>query len=405
VTEAPHSLRARWPLACFLILGLFAGTWAALIPDLKRQTGATDGELGVALLFFGIGAIPAMLLTGRIWRSTGWLLLPVAGFLFAVSMLGPSFATSPVALGLAAMFAGAGSGVLDVSMNAAVSDVEQDRGARLMFGAHALFSLGVLVSALSTGLARELGAQPIHALGSVAVITALVAAASIASSRAASSFHAAAAASRGGDTAPSTGVGAAITILAALCAMAFLVEDALQNWSALQIERGLGGGPALGGAAPGVFAGAMFLGRITGQRLGARFSDRTLLSGGSLAASIGAAILALAPSPIVALTGLAVAGAGISTIAPALFARAGRMTDPAGRAAAIARVTSLGYSGFVFGPAIVGIVAQLTDLRSAIVVLSALALLLAASGAFVLRDADRAGTLEEGEELLRTGRV
>ena len=386
-------------MTCYLVLGLFAGAWAALIPDLKAQIGATDGELGFALLFFGIGAIPAMLLTGRIWRTTGWLLLPLAGFLFALTMLGPVFATSPIAFGIAAMLVGAGSGVLDVSMNAAVSDVEANRGVRLMFGAHALFSLGVLVSAVSTGFARELGAQPIHVLGSVALVTAVVAAASISSARAGSRFHASAPPATG-----SASLGAAITILAALCALAFLVEDALQNWSALQIERGLGAGPALGGAAPGVFAGAMFAGRILGQRLGGRFTDRALLSGGSLAAAVGAAILSVAPNPIVALAGLAVAGAGISTIAPALFARAGRMTDPAGRAAAIARVTSLGYSGFVFGPALVGIVAQLTDLRTAIALLAALALTMAVSGAYVLRRGDQSGTFAEGEELLRTSR-
>ena len=187
--------------------------------------------------------------------------------------------------------------------------------------------------------------------------------------------------------------------------MAFLVEDAIQNWSALHIERNLGASPALGGAAPGVFAGAMFIGRTLGQRLGARFSDRALLSGGASAAAIGAAVLAIAPSPLVALSALGLAGAGISTVAPALFARAGRMTDPRNRAAAIARVTSVGYSGFILGPGLVGIVAQLTDLRTAIGVLAAFALAVAVGGFYVLRDVDRAGTFEEGEELLKTGRA
>jgi predicted MFS family arabinose efflux permease len=387
-------------MACFVVLGLFWGAWAALIPDLKRQVGATDGELGVALLFAGIGAIPAMLATGRIWRSKGWLLLPVAGFLFALSMLGPIFATTPLALGVAALLAGAGSGVLDVSMNAAVSDVEASRNARLMFGAHALFSLGVLVAAVATGFARELGAQPAQILGAVALITVLVAAGCISIARAGAVAHAEAETAPGGSS-----VASAIAILAALCAMAFLVEDAIQNWSALHLERDLGAGPALGGAAPGVFAGAMFIGRSLGQRLGARFSDRALLSGGALAAAIGAAVLAVAPNPVVALSGLALGGAGISTVAPALFARAGRMTDARNRAAAIARVTALGYSGFVVGPGLVGIVAQLTNLRTAIVVLAALALAMAIGGFYVLRDADRSGRFDEGEELLKTGRA
>jgi len=394
-------LSARWPLICFAALGNFWGAWAALVPDMKIQVGASDGELGIALLFAGVGAIPMMLVTGRIWRRAGWWLLPAAGLLFAVTILGPILATTPLTLAVVLLFAGAGSGALDVSMNAAISDVEAERGGRLMFGAHALFSLGVLVSAVATGFARELGAQPAHVLGVVAVIIALVALGTVQTARHAARVQA----DPPPQAAGSNRAASAIAVLAALGAMAFLVEDAIQNWSALHLERELGAGPALGGAAPGIFALAMFIGRSLGQRLGARFTERTLLSGGALGAAIGAALLSLAPSPVVALFGLALAGAGISMVAPALFARAGRISDPAGRGAAIARVTALGYSGFIIGPGLVGVVAQLTDLRTAIASLSLMALLLALSGAYVMRGRDQAGTFEEGEELLKTGRA
>ena len=392
-------LSAVWPLVCFAALGNFWGAFAALVPAIKAQVGATDGEFGIALLFAGVGAIPMMLLTGRIWRRAGWWLLPAAGLLFALTILAPIFASTPLLLAVALLLAGAGSGALDVSMNAAISDVEADRGQRLMFGAHALFSLGVLVSAVATGFARELGAQPAHVLGSVSLVTALVALGTVQSSRNAARVPAAVAVASGSHRAVSS-----VALLAALCATAFLVEDAVQNWSALHIERGLGASPALGGAAPGIFAAAMFVGRSLGQRLGARFSERALLSGGALGAAIGAGVLAFAPSVGVALAALALAGAGISMVAPALFARAGRLTDPAGRGAAIARVTALGYSGFIVGPGLVGVLAQLTDLRTAIASLSLLALGVAIGGAYIMRGDDRAGTFGEGEELLTTAR-
>ena len=76
-------MSARWPLACFAALGSFWGAWAALMPDLKAQVGATDAELGLALLFAGIGAIPAMLVAGRLWRHLGWWMLPICGLIFA----------------------------------------------------------------------------------------------------------------------------------------------------------------------------------------------------------------------------------------------------------------------------------------------------------------------------------
>ena len=393
-------MKARWPLTCFLALGAFWGAWAALVPEMKAQVGATDGELGIILLFAGVGAIPAMLLTGRLWRRFGWWMLPAGGLLFAATMFPPIVATSPLTLAIATALFGAGSGMLDVSMNAAVSDVEADSGRRLMFGAHALFSLGVLVSAVATGLAREAGAEPIHVLGTVALITTLIALGTIGAARTARRLA-------GGEPLGEVAAPAAtaIVVLAVLCALAFLVEDAVQNWSALHMERNLGATPALGGAAPGIFAGSMFLGRALGQRVGDRFSERGLLSGGALLAAVGTALLSVSPIPAVALGGLALAGAGISMVAPALFARAGRLAGPGGRGAAIARVTAIGYTGFIIGPGLVGLLAQAFDLRTAIAALALLVLFVAVGGWLVMAGDNAAdGTFDEGEELLKTSR-
>jgi len=388
-------------MACFLALGSFWGTWAALVPDLKVQVGASEGELGAALLCAGIGALPAMLLAGRLWPKFGWWMLPASGLVFAITILSPIAATTPVLLGITAALAGAGSGVLDVSMNAAISDVEADRGARLMFGAHAMFSLAVLLAAVATGMLRQAGMGPAFALSLVAAFVAVVAIGSIAAARTAKRPAAAAEATT---DAAASGI-SGIAFLAALCAAAFLVEDAIQNWSALHLETGMGASPALGGAAPGVFAGAMFVGRLAGQRIGDRFSDRMLLSGGGLIAAVGTTMLAFAPIPLIALIGLALAGGGISTVAPALFARAGRMATPSGRASAIARVTTIGYTGFIVGPALVGFIAEATSLRIAIATLAVLALGVAVGGWTLLRGDDAAHTFDEGEELLKTGRA
>jgi len=394
---------ALGPLACFAALGVFWGSWAALIPDIKRQAGASDGELGAAMLVSGVGAILAMLTVGRIWRHAGWYLLPITGLLFAASALGPAAASSTVALGAALFLVGAGSGALDVSMNAAVSDVEASEGARLMYGAHALFSLGVLLASVATGLARQAGAQPWQILAAVALAIALVGLMTVSTARRRSRITSAAPDPVGSLRVRSSVPGFLVS-LAILCAIGYLIEDAAQNWSALHLERSLGATPALGGAAPGVFAGAMFVGRSLGQRLGSRFSERVLLSAGAALAAVGLALLAIAPEPASALTGLAAAGAGIALVAPALYGRAGRSASPAGRGAAIARLTVFGYTGFIVGPALIGFLSQGFGLRVGISMLAILAVCLSIGGAVVLRGPQRV-EFSEGEELLRTGRA
>jgi fucose permease len=290
-------------------------------------------------------------------------------------------------------------------MNAAVSDVEVSSGSRLMFGAHALFSLAVLVASVATGFARQAGVVPWPILGTVAVLIGLVAVATIASAR---GRHRPTAQAPTPDTVAGGGRPAAIfggfAALAVLCAVGYLIADATQNWSALHLERGLGASPALGGAAPGVFAGAMFIGRSSGQRLGARFSERSLFASGAAIAAIGLAVLAIAPTPPIALAGLAGAGAGLAMVAPALYGRAGREASANDRGKAIARLTVFGYTGFIVGPALMGFIAQAASLRASIGTLAVLAVGLAVGGWFVLRGRPRA-TFEEGEELLKTGRA
>jgi MFS family permease len=395
-------LSARWPLACFAVLGIFWGTWAALLPVLRVQAGASDGELGLALVGVGIGSLPAMILTGRLWRRARWWLVPATAFAFALATLGPIFATTPLALGVALVFVGASSGALDVSMNSAVSDVEAAGNRRLMYGAHALFSLGMLIGSITTGLARQAGAGPAEALPAVALLFAIVALGSVGPARRVTAGISLTRA----ETAVSPRALAVrlLATIAVLCALSFLIEDAIQNWSALLLEREIGSSPAIGGAGPGIFAGAMFVGRSSGQWLGARYTDRTLLSAGALMAAVGLVIAATAGSAPVALFGLTLGGAGVALVAPALFARAGRMADPRGRGAAIATLTTVGYTGFVVGPIIVGLVAQEAGLRVAFVALAVLALALSVGGAIVLRPVRSKVSFAVGEELLRTSR-
>jgi len=399
-TRVPGAL---WPLACFTAMGIFWGAWAAVLPDIKVQVGASDGELGAAMIATGLGALPGMALSGRLWRHVGWWVLPAATAFFAMAALGPLMADSLAVLALTLLFVGAGSGAMDVAMNSAVSDVEVLRDRRLMYGAHALFSLGALVASLSTGFAREAGVGPATVL-SVAALA--LAGAALGSLRVAGAGRAATREPEGTVTAGSAPGPSLRTLasLAVLCALAFLIEDAVQNWSALHLERDLLSPPEVGGAGPAVFAGAMFIGRSAGQWLGARYTDRVLLTSGALGAAAGLVVAALTSSPPVALAGFAVAGAGVAMAAPALFARAGRLAGPQHRGTAIATLTSVGYMGFVVGPALVGLVAQLAGLPAAIGVLAGLALVLSIGGAWLMR-ASRRDAFVMGEELLKTGRA
>jgi MFS family permease len=167
----------------------------------------------------------------------------------------------------------------------------------------------------------------------------------------------------------------ALVFIGLVGAAAFVVEGGMESWSALFLERQLHAHPDVSGLGPGVFGGAMALGRFFGQAT--RIPDRTLLAGGALLACCGCLLAALAPSPAVALVGFAVGGAGISLNAPIVFGLAGR--GRRGAASAVATVTTIGYVGLLVGPPLVGGVGQLLSLRASFVVLAAVAAAVAAA--------------------------
>jgi MFS family permease len=165
--------------------------------------------------------------------------------------------------------------------------------------------------------------------------------------------------------------------LGALGALAFWIESAWQNWGAVQLERTLDVGPGMSSLAPALFAASMTAGRLAGNTLLERWSERTLLVAGAAVSAAGTALGALAANVPVALAGIAVAGAGCSVLAPTILSVAGRGARPQERATIVGSVTTLMYLGFLVGPAAVGGLAQAETLRLSLAGVAALAVLLA----------------------------
>ncbi|MGH3037399.1 MAG: MFS transporter [Gaiellaceae bacterium] len=370
-------MRRLGTLLAFAAFGAYWGAWGVLVPDIKEQVGASVAELGAALLAVGVAALPAMLLTGRLVDRVGARAMPAALVLFGVAALMPGLAGSVPQLALALVLVGATSGALDVVINVAASSFEVSGGQRLMQLAHAAFSAGFLVAAVSVGLARAAGAEPLAVLAGTAVFlfaTALL-----------NRGHAGAAPGPRADG--RLRFSRRLLLLGVLCGVAFVVESGIENWSALFLETELDASPAVGGLGPGLFAAAMVTGRSLGHWLEAVVGDRPLLVGGAATAGGGLALAAVAPAVPVALTGFALGGAGISVAAPTLFGAAGRGAQDAERGSAVASVTTVSYLGFLAGPALMGVVSGAVDLRAGMAMLAVIALLLAAATASFAGDA------------------
>jgi MFS family permease len=316
--------------------------------------GASNAQLGLILLAVALGALPAMLVTGRLAERAGPRLVPLAVGAFAVAGMLPALVPSPWVLFALLLLVGASTGAFDVAINVRASAMESSYGVRVMDGLHAAFSAGVVVGGIGAGLLRRAGVHPSWILFGVGLV--LLAIAYV---------------NRGGENLPQVvaehaPLARALLVVGAVLALAFLVESGVETWSALYIENGLHSSPAVSGLGPGLFAAAMLTGRLIAQRAAPPSAAlRMAFAGG--AAAVGLAIAAAAASPAPALVGFVVAGLGLALSAPTLFRAAGAL----GGASAISTVAVVSYLGFVAGPPLIGAVAGATSVRGGIAFLAA----------------------------------
>jgi MFS family permease len=95
------------PFICFSVFGVFWGGWGAVIPAMKAQTGATDTQIGVALLLIAAGALPAMLSSGWIIDRFGGRTLAPATVAFGIAVTLPGLAHSVSMLAVTLLAVGA----------------------------------------------------------------------------------------------------------------------------------------------------------------------------------------------------------------------------------------------------------------------------------------------------------
>ena len=356
----PNLAYARPAIAAFAAMGVLWGTFAAVLPDLKIMLRVDETQLGLLIFCTPIAAISAMLVAPGFGAAVGRLALPLAVALMALAFALPGQAAVWWLFPLAMACTGAATGLTDVLMNARVAAMETSRGLHLMNLTHAAYSFGYAGGAMLTGVLRGAGWGPDWVMGTMAVLGVACAALTLERDGRIEGLRR----PRGGSAGA---LGWVPVIGGGIVLIAFMTENAAENWSALHIEKTLGGSPEEGALGPAMLALTMGFARLGGQWLTGRVNPYVILRVGAVIASAGALVVSQAPGAELAYLGFFVMGIGASVLAPTAFSLVGQLSAPEARARAIARATLLGYFGYFVGPPLLGLIAGTFGLRSAFV--------------------------------------
>ncbi|MBG6215586.1 MFS family permease [Arthrobacter sp. CAN_A6] len=374
-------------LSAFAAFGVFWGMWGAALPALRSASNLDDAALGTALLFVGLGALPAMFFTGKAadrfgTRIAGPLLVTLAGAGVLIAFFAHNLPTLIIGMTLI----GATSGAADVASNALAGLAEQETGRRTITIAHAVFSSFVVIGSLGTGALRTAGSGVgVVFLVMGAVMTVL----GVVTLVCGSGPH------RSGDATARRRTGAwryavPFVIVGLVAALGFAAENAHQSWSAIFLADELDAEPGVTALAPATFATFAALTRFAAGAL-TRLRAGILLIGGGMTATAGTLLVASATTTTTALAGLALAAIGTSVLFPTLLSEATRTVPAHERGRATSAVATTAYLGFVLGPVFVGFLAEAVGLRGAMM---GIALLTAAFAVIAPTILGRIKTLE-----------
>lgn len=350
---------SRAPIAALMAVGVFWGGFSSLVPDIKASVGASDQQFGLALIMSAVGGMCATYLVPRVGQLLGRLVLPIVGAASLAAFFYPLMASSVISLGVALFFMGASVASLDIASNVRISALESRHGLHLMNLNHAMFSFAFGGAAFAAGMARKAGYGPEEILPVLALITV---------SFVVFMWESPAAYGEAVVDVDDAPVGikppwTAILLTGVILFAAFVGENSTEAWSALHIERTLGGAPGEGGYGPTTLGLVMGLARLSGQFAAEKFGEARLIFWSAILGVIGAVIIGAAPSQFVVLLGVAVVGLGMAVVVPSVNSILGRLVREDQRAHAISRAWMFGMLGFFLGPSMMGLISEYFGLR------------------------------------------
>ena len=363
-------------LVVFAVNGFAVASWMSRIPDIKQTLHLTPGTLSLLLLAVSAGSLIGLPLAGRLAHRYGALSTVRLGL--ALAMPGEALAAIAVQFGASPwwvvpglLLVGLGNGVWDVSQNLEGTRIETALNKAIMPWFHAAFSGGTVLAALIGAALTALKVPIVIHIGFVVVLTV-----------AAVLWGTGQFLPTQGDEAGEDGVAKPVVrsawleprtlLIGVIVLSAAFAEGTANDWMAVAFVDGHQLSNAMGVVAFAVFLVFMTAGRILGTGLLDRYGRVTVLRVLFGMAIVGCLLVVFGPT-WVAFIGAAIWGVGASLGFPVGMSAAA--DDPARAPMRLSVVATIGYTAFLAGPPLLGLLGDHFGVLRALIVVGAISLI------------------------------
>ncbi len=342
------------PAWVFASLNIWFGTWAIYIPTVKDKLGIDKADLGIAIFCLSLGVFTIFPLASKIINKLGVGRATWFGVLLgSVTALFPLMVPNYYLLMVSLFVFGASHGLLDISMNTLVTEIEKEDEQKFMSAAHGFFSLGGIIVGLGSFLIPVIGSPALH----MGITVVLVLGINLYVYK--NYIHIVAVPA---EKEPfSLKLFKPLFLLGIVGFVSMGSEGAIIDWSGLYLKEITMAPEVLIGSGFLAFSTTMTLGRFLGDGISAKIGSVKIVALGSLIAILGY-VLVLSGNTILAIAGFALNGLGFSVMVPELF-RIGGNVKGVDSSQGVAFIAGSGYTGFLLGPVLLGFLAESGTLK------------------------------------------
>jgi predicted MFS family arabinose efflux permease len=349
-------------LATFLVFavnGAMVGTWVAHIPWLQGHLGISKATLGFCLLCMAAGALVSMPLTGHILdRLPSASVVRATALGFCLMLPLPLLATGPYTLAAILFVFGASNGAMDVAMNAHGVAIQKSLDRPIMSSLHGGWSVGGFAAAGLVALTAAAKLDPrVESL--IVGVGLFLLSLWVTRRLGASSTHASGGHVLSLPTRP-------VMLIGGLCFLVMLAEGAIGDWSGIYLRHNTGASPAQAALAFTGFSLGMAVARLGGDLVNEWIGPSRLLRAGTALVAIALGAVLLVGQTLPSVVGFVLCGLGIANAVPLLFSAAGRLSPPG---PSLAAAFTLGYTGFIVGPPVIGVLSDRVGLPQTLALL------------------------------------
>ncbi len=342
--------------ALFFSYGLCFASWASRIPTIQQKLHLSDATLGGILLALPTGLFVSLPISGwAIAKFGSRKIVIISALLYCSTLLGIGFAETLFQLLIALFLFGFFGNILNIAVNTQAVGVEALYTKPIMASFHGMWSLagftGATIGTFMIGGDVSTGYHYLF-IWMMVIICMMICIKYLLWQDA----------PRDANQPIFSMPEKSLLSLGFIAFCSMICEGAMFDWSGVYFKKVVQVEKEWIGAGYTAFMITMAGTRFVADYFTSRFGLKRVLQCSGLLTAIGLAISVINPTLTFALIGFLLVGVGVSSVVPLVYSAVGK-SKTLSPGVAIAAVSTLGFSGLLIGPPIIGFISELTSLR------------------------------------------